>query len=125
MHFLHYLLSGAVCVVDLSDIDTIGDNQYGESCNTCNKQYSSKNLSCYLANIQILGICHTPYLVIFLKSMIQVFTLIIKKNRCLQVTTINDEEDEFDARVGNDKNKKIHKQVGRINNPYYQYHRKS
>ena len=25
--------------------DNIGDNQYGESCNSCNKQYSSKNLS--------------------------------------------------------------------------------
>jgi hypothetical protein len=39
------LLSGAVCVLDLSNIDYIGDNQYGESYNIGNKQYSSKNLS--------------------------------------------------------------------------------
>jgi hypothetical protein len=44
VHFLH---SGAVCVVDLSDIDNIGDDQYGESYNIGNKQYSSKNLSNY------------------------------------------------------------------------------
>jgi hypothetical protein len=39
-----FLLSGAVCVADLSDVDSIGDNQYGESYNLGNKQYSSKNL---------------------------------------------------------------------------------
>ena len=43
--FSHFLLSGAVCVVDLSDIDNIGDNQHGESYFIGNKQYSSKNLS--------------------------------------------------------------------------------
>jgi hypothetical protein len=32
-------------VLDLSNIDYIGDNQYGESYNIGNKQYSSKNLS--------------------------------------------------------------------------------
>jgi hypothetical protein len=45
VHFLHFLLSGAVCVVDLTNIDNIGDNQYGEIYNIGNKQYSSKNLS--------------------------------------------------------------------------------
>jgi hypothetical protein len=34
--FLHFLLSGAVCVVDLSDIDNTGNNQYGESYNIGN-----------------------------------------------------------------------------------------
>ena len=43
--FSHFLLSGAVCVVDLSDIDNIGDNQHGESYFIGNKQNSSKNLS--------------------------------------------------------------------------------
>jgi hypothetical protein len=43
--FLLFLLSGAVCVVDLSGIENIGDNQYGESYNIDNKQYASKKLS--------------------------------------------------------------------------------
>ena len=30
---MHFLLPGAVCVVDLSDIDKIGDNHDGESYN--------------------------------------------------------------------------------------------
>jgi hypothetical protein len=36
------LISGGVCVVDLSDIDNIGDDRYGGSYNVGNKQYSSK-----------------------------------------------------------------------------------
>ena len=42
--FLHFLLSGAVCVVDLSDIDNIRNDQYGENYNIGSKQYTSKNL---------------------------------------------------------------------------------
>ena len=47
VHFLNFLLSGAACVVDFSDLNiNIGDNQYGEGYHIGNKQYSSKNLSC-------------------------------------------------------------------------------
>jgi hypothetical protein len=31
VHFFYFLLSGAVCAVDLTNIDNIGDNQYGEA----------------------------------------------------------------------------------------------
>jgi hypothetical protein len=58
--FLHFLLSGAVCVVDLSDIENIGDNRNGESYNIGNKHYSSKTLI-VLSIIQILMISSTPY----------------------------------------------------------------
>jgi len=48
---------GAVCVVDLSDIDNIGDCQYGESYNIGKKQYASKNCKIYrfLESVTPLG----------------------------------------------------------------------
>jgi hypothetical protein len=39
-HALSLIPGGAVCVVDLSDIDNKGDNQYGQSYHIGNKQYS-------------------------------------------------------------------------------------